>query len=313
MDVQLNITENLKNQFEHYFKLELREGEYFLNPLIGGGMGMEFLDFPGQMEFYHFKKSHFKVPVNMKSINPIDSDWFLIHINLAKTKQNKITKKEYIEFQKHLPIGILLYGAGLEIDTQLPPNIEMELASIHFSHSFLETYFEDWKSIIDISKNLVYEDLDYELENAICKALSNMKNKMACHASVLHFINLFLEKLSTHSKTTNYNELHTEDVKNLFAASVHLRNPIAQSTPSINELASIANMSKTKFKTAFKQLFGSAPLQYRNKIRMEFAREELVANRKTPTEISHELGYSHPSNFTTSYKKYFGELPSSMK
>ncbi len=312
MDIELNITENLKNQFEHYFKLELRKGEYFLNPSIGGGKGMEFLDFPGQMEFYHFKKSYFKVPVNMKSINPVDSEWLLIHINLSKIKQKKRTKNEQIEFQKHLPIGILLYGSGLEIDTKLPPNIEMELASIRFSHAFLETYFDDWKSIIDISKNLVYEDLDYKLENTIYKALSNMKNKMVCHASVLHFMNLFLKKLSTHSRSTNHKELHTVDVKNLFAASVHLRNPIAQSTPSIVELASIAKMSKTKFKILFKQLFGSAPLQYRNKIRMEFAREELITNRKTPTEISHELGYSHPSNFTTTYKKYFGELPSSI-
>lgn len=311
MDVQINITKNLKNQFEHYFKLELNEGEYFLNPSIGGGKGMEFLDFPGQMEFYHFKKSYFKVPINMKSINPVNSNWFLIHINLAKTKQNKTTINEKIEFQKHLPIGILLYGSELEIDTQLPPNIEMELVSIRFSHHFLETYFDDWKSIIDITKNLVYEDLDYKLENAIYKALSTMKNKMACHASVLLFMNLFLEKLSRHSKSTNHKELHTKDVKSLFAASVHLRNPIAQSTPTIDELASIAKMSKTKFKTTFKQLFGSAPLQYRNKIRMEFAREELISNRKTPSEISHELGYSHPSNFTTTYKKYFDELPSS--
>ncbi len=101
MDIELNITENLKDQFEHYFKLELRKGEYFLNPSIGGGKGMEFLDFPGQMEFYHFKKSYFKVPVNMKSINPVDSEWLLIHINLSKIKQKKRTKNEQIEFQKH--------------------------------------------------------------------------------------------------------------------------------------------------------------------------------------------------------------------
>lgn len=311
LNVQLNITENLKDQFEQYFKLELRDGEYFLPPSVGGGRGMQFLDFPGQMEFYHFKKSHFKVPISMKSINPSNSDWFLVHINLGKTKQNKKTKSDTIEFQKHLPIGLLLYGAGLEIDTLLPPNIDMELASIRFSKTFLETYFDDWKSIVDTSKNLVYEDLDYKLENAIYNALSHMPNKMACHASVLHFMNLFLAKLSLHSKSTTHKELHTQDVNNLFSASVFLRNPIAQSTPSIDELASIAKMSKTKFKTLFKQLFGSAPIQYRNKIRMEFAREELVAHRKTPTELSYELGYSHPSNFTSAYKKYFGELPSS--
>lgn len=313
MNVQLNITQNLKSQFEHYFKLKQVNGEYFLNASIGGGMGMRFLEFPGQMEFYHFKKSYFKVPIQMKSINPVNSDWLLIHINLSKIKQQKRTADGLIDFQKHLPIGMLLYGPGLEIDTLLPPNIEMELASIHFSHAFLDSYFDNWKSVVDLTKNLVYDDLDYQLENVLYKALTTMKDKMACHANVLHFMDLFLKKLGAHSKTTNNKGLHSEDVKNLFAASIYLRNPTARTTPSIEELASIANMGKTKFKSSFKQLFGSTPFQYRNKIRMEFAQEELVVNGKSPTELSYDLGFSHPSNFTTAYKKYFGELPSSKK
>ncbi len=311
MDIELNITKNLKNQFQEYFKLKEIQGEYFLGSSIGGGQSMEFVDFPGQMEFYHFKKSYFKIPIRMKSINPIDSEWFLIHINLSKTKQQKKVANELIDFQKHLPIGLLLYGSGLEIDTQLPPNVEMELASIHFHRSFLDTYFENWKNSIDTSKNLVYEDLDYKLENSLNKALFSIRNKIECHANVLHFMNLFFEKIKVHSQTTHHETLHSEDVKNLFKASVYLRNPVAKKIISLEELAFIANMGITKFKTTFKQLFGSPPIQYRNKIRMEFAREEIVARRKTPTEISYDLGYAHPSNFTTAYKKYFGELPSS--
>ena len=310
MDVQLNITKNLKDQFKHYFKLKQVKSEYYLDSNIGGGMGMEFLDFPGQMEFYHFKKSYFKIPIQMKSINPIDSEWFLIHINLTKTKQQKKVKNEFIDFQKHLPIGLLLYGPGLEIDTQLPPNIEMELASVHFHRSFLDTYFENWEDYIDTTKNLVYEDLDFKLEIALNKALFSIRNKIECHANVLHFMSLFFKKISTHSRTIHLETLHSEDLKNLFLASAHLRDPISKETPSVEELASIAQMGKTKFKRSFKQLFGSAPFQYRNKIRMEFAKEELITGRKTPTELSYTLGYAHPSNFTATYKKYFNELPS---
>ena len=248
----------------------------------------------------------------MKSVNPIDTEWFLIHINLSKIKQQKKVKNKLINFQKHLPIGLLLYGPGLEIETQLPPNVEMELASIHFHRSFLDTYFKNWKNSIDTSKNLVYEDLDYKLENALNKALFSIKSKIECHANVLHFMNLFFEKIRAHDRTGHHETLHSVDVKNLFMASAYLRNPLALEILSLDELAAIANMGITKFKTSFKQLFGSAPIQYRNKIRMEFAREEIVARRKTPTEISYDLGYAHPSNFTTAYKKHFGELPSSL-
>ena len=174
-----------------------------------------------------------------------------------------------------------------------------------------DTYFDDWEDTIDTSKNLVYEDLDYKLESALDKALSSIRNKIECHANVLHFMSLFFEKIGAHSRSDKSETLHSEDVKNLFLASALLRNPLSTSIPSIDELAAMANMGMTKFKTSFKQLFGSPPIQYRNKIRMEYAREEIVAKRKTPTEISYELGYAHPSNFTAAYKKYFGELPSS--
>ena len=69
-------------------------------------------------------------------------------------------------------------------------------------------------------------------------------------------------------------------------------------------------MGATKFKSSFKQVFGCAPMQYRNKIRLEYARDEINSHGRSPTEISYLLGYSHPSNFTAAYKKYFGEVPS---
>ncbi|WP_273566745.1 hypothetical protein [Maribacter halichondriae] len=89
MNIELNINKNLKDQFQQYFKLQEVEGEYFLHPSIAGGQPMVFVDFPGQMEFYHFRKSYFKIPIHMKSINPVDSEWFLIHINLSKAPQQK--------------------------------------------------------------------------------------------------------------------------------------------------------------------------------------------------------------------------------
>lgn len=70
-------------------------------------------------------------------------------------------------------------------------------------------------------------------------------------------------------------------------------------------------MGITKFKESFKMVFGLAPLQYRNRIRMEYAREELMNKKQTVSELSYALGYSHPSNFTAAFKRFYGKLPSS--
>ena len=117
MNILLDIKHSLKEQFERQFRLNEIDGEYYLHPSVGAGQGMKFLAFPGQMEFYHFQSAQFSAPVSMKSVNPPDSDWFLLHINLSRVKQRKRVDGEVIDFHKHLPIGILLYGPGLEIDT----------------------------------------------------------------------------------------------------------------------------------------------------------------------------------------------------
>ena len=72
-------------------------------------------------------------------------------------------------------------------------------------------------------------------------------------------------------------------------------------------------MGTTKFKASSHAVFGVAPLRYRNKVRMDYAHDELVPARKRPTDVSYELGYSHPSKFSTALKKQFVQLPSQVR
>ena len=307
MNVTLEINENLLEQFQRLFRLD---DEYHLHPTVGTGLPMKYLQFPGQMEFYHFQASEFAQAIKMKSVNPTDSAWYLIHINLSVAKQRKTVAGQSIEFQKSLPIGMLVYGPGLEIDTLIPPGVTSELASIRFSHSFLDTYFGDWRATLPLGKNLILEDLSYQLEADLYKALNVMDDKLRCHAAILSFLSRVFDRLAEHEKADTHDNLRAEEIEGLFRACALLRSPLSTDVPSLNELASAAHMGRTKFKAAFKQVFGSPPMQYRNRIRMEFAREQIRLNNKTPTEISYLLGYSHPSNFTAAYKKQFGELPS---
>ena len=311
MDVLIDISKNIKDQFVNQFDLvEDPPNTYSMNASLGSGGALSWLEFPGQLEFYHFGATRFRRPIRMKSINPSHTDWYLIHVNLARVKQEKFIGDHKIDFQRHLPIGMLLYGPDLEIVTEIPQDIESELASIRFSRSFLTTYFEHVEDGVQINKSLTYEDLNTELETRLLSALKAIGDKMRCHALILDFMKVFFEKLKRHDSVMNLKKLHPEDLNNLFRVCAQLRDPTAAQVPSLNDLAAQANMGLTKFKVLFKQVFGKSPMGYRNKIRMEFAKKALSVHGKTPSEVSHDLGYAHPSSFTVAYKKYFGELPS---
>ncbi|NAS11320.1 helix-turn-helix domain-containing protein [Poritiphilus flavus] len=310
MRIRLDISKNLKDQFIAGFKLELKGDVYPMNPSLGEGGHMKVLDFPGELEFYHFGSTRFKEPIEMTSVNPATTDWFIIHINLSMVKQEKKVGERLIHFQKYLPIGTLLYGPNLEIFTLIPQDVNSEVTTIRFSRRFLECYFENAGSVIDFDKPLSYEDLDADLESLLFKALQAMNDRLACHALILKFLQNYFRKLKQHEHTEKLEKIHPEDVQSLFKAAKMLRDPLASDIPNLKKLAAMANMGGTKFKTLFKQVFGKPPMEYRNRVRMEFAREEIQIKGRTPSELSHELGYAHPSNFTTAYKKFFGQLPS---
>jgi len=304
--VFIDIQEKLSTQFIEQFDMKFIDGEYIMNPVIGNGT-IDVIEFPSKLEFYHFKSCQFKIPIHMKSVNAIDSDWYLFHINISNVKQVKKVDENSIEFQKHLPIGAIIYGPGIEIETHFKPNQDVELASFRFHKDFLKFYFDEE---IKIEEKVSYEDLDYHLEEKLRLALLHMNHKILCHRYVLEFMALFIDKLKKRERQGKKLNLHAEDIQNLFKSSSHLRNPSAHKLLRVAELAAIANMSISKFKISFKQLFGTSPKRFHHKIRMDYAKNELLANRKTPTQLSYEFGYSHPSNFTSAFKKYFNELPS---
>lgn len=306
--IQLDISQKLYPQFIDQFEMAREGTEYVIHPRFSDG-AMEFIEFPSQLDFYHFKSAVFYTPIFMRSVNPLDTERFVFHINLSQVKQLKKVDGKIIEFQKHLPMGILIYGPALDIETYFEANVNAEVVTFHVHREFLRFYFDN---DFTIEGHLLYEDLDYQMEERLRMALNDMGNKIACHHYVLEFVELLVSKLKRRKEQSDAVKIHMDDVKSLFAASARLRNPVQNSFPSLDELALIAKMSKSKFKMLFKQLFGVSPIQFHHKIRMEYAKDELVTQRKSPRQLSFELGYSHPSNFTTAFKNYFGELPSEM-
>jgi AraC-like DNA-binding protein len=82
--------------------------------------------------------------------------------------------------------------------------------------------------------------------------------------------------------------------------------------PTIQALARSVLMSESKFKKLYKKAFGTSPFEYYQKNRMQKAREMILEGRFTISEIGNMLGYQNLSNFSSSFKKEFSELPSNM-
>lgn len=311
MDVRINIKFDMLPELSKALNSTTQNDLLKIERALGHGHIRRTL-FSDNVEFFHFSFT-FKEDINLTCINPADSDHFLLKVNLSDQLVEKRINENVLENQKYLPSGIIYYSPNTRVDSFYPAGKPIEVALIRFPKSFLTIYFADGEDVfLNIKDKMVYEDLDFNSEKALLQII-HQKHKLKSHSSLLGVLSTFFEKLSRRVTDLNYVNLHPQDNKQLYLAASLLRTPTNNNIPSVEELARTAKMGTTKFKTTFKQVFGNSPKKYHQKIKMEYALEELLKDQKSTKDIAYELGYSHPSKFTRAFKKYYGIPPSKLK
>ncbi len=83
---------------------------------------------------------------------------------------------------------------------------------------------------------------------------------------------------------------------------------------SLNEMASIANMSASTFKRKFKTEFDTTFSRYIMAKRLEKASDSLIRKPKaTIAEIAYDCGFNDPAYFTKSFKKQYDMSPTAYR
>ena len=91
---------------------------------------------------------------------------------------------------------------------------------------------------------------------------------------------------------------------------IQLMNREYNAEHSLSDYADICKMSKFHFLRVFKEITGCSPVEYKNKIRMEHAKE-LLEDTNTPVgEIGLQVGFSSATYFCDAFKKKYGISPS---
>lgn len=84
---------------------------------------------------------------------------------------------------------------------------------------------------------------------------------------------------------------------------------LADTEFSVEVFAREIGMSRSNLHLKLKAITGESATDFIKKVRFGKALKLLEENRYSISEISYEVGFNSPSYFTTSFKKYFGYLP----
>lgn len=77
----------------------------------------------------------------------------------------------------------------------------------------------------------------------------------------------------------------------------------------VEDLAALANMSTSTFHHHFRAMTTLSPLQYQKQLRLQQARQLMLAEHLDATSASFTVGYESPSQFSREYSRLFGAPP----
>jgi AraC-like DNA-binding protein len=87
----------------------------------------------------------------------------------------------------------------------------------------------------------------------------------------------------------------------------------AAENPNLDEIASKAGLSRSRFFEQFKACIGASPQQYLDWARMALATRMLADMDKSVADVALDLGFSAPSHFTRFFSQHMGVPPSDFK
>jgi len=126
--LKLNINRDLAEQFSEQLGVVLENGKFQIdNSFVKGKFSQK--KFPNGVELYHMQ-FNLSVPFSMHSINPLDSDYLLLNINLSNAPMEKEVNNQVLSFQKFLPAGVLFYSPKTEVRSSSPIKEDLEIAIV---------------------------------------------------------------------------------------------------------------------------------------------------------------------------------------
>ena len=105
-----------------------------------------------------------------------------------------------------------------------------------------------------------------------------------------------------------YEEYTERELKCLHLARNILTHELAP-PPSITKLARSVGMAKSTLTKGFKAVFGETLLDYSLGCRMRHALAMMRDQRWSVAKTSEAVGYTHPTSFTTAFRRHFGMRP----
>jgi AraC-like DNA-binding protein len=172
------------------------------------------------------------------------------------------------------------------------------------------------QSLLQNTQPLLFEQMIYpSLQKIADEIMDEVVTESVDETFELFFLKIKAEELICRllmelvkRDETHLYPLNSQDIQTLYKIKeLVLAHP--ETPPVINELAVRANMSPSKLKRLFKQIFGSPIFSYYQAFRMKEAARLLKEEKLLVSDVGYQLGFTNLSHFSRVFNEHIGMKP----
>ncbi|MBY0478606.1 MAG: helix-turn-helix transcriptional regulator [Chitinophagaceae bacterium] len=215
--------------------------------------------------------------------------------------------------------NIFISSSNTELELLYTAGSSIRRLGIYLSPQWITEHFDTGskfqlevllgKNLKIMNKLLINDEMQIKLNKIFHTNLKNDAEKLILKTRVIDLLEDFFSMFfNVPPEIRNKELISKEDINRLKHIEQILSNEDTEKFPSITMLARIAQMSSTKLKLRFKQVYGYRLYEFYNKQRLSKAKE-LIEKGITPKETAYSIGFANVSNFTKSFKKEYGYTP----
>lgn len=221
------------------------------------------------------------------------------------------------EKQKAIP-SVLIATSSINTDGFIPIHTNTAVINIEVDANYLNGLFDlsekspVLRSLLQNTQPLLFEQMIYP---SLQKIVDEIVAESVDETFELFFLRIKAEELICRLLM----ELEKRDEKHLYALNIHDIETIykvkeqmleqLETQPVIKELAVCANMSPSKLKRLFKQIFGNSIFSYYQEFRMKEAARLLKEEKLSVSDVGYQLGFTNLSHFSRVFKEHIGMKP----
>lgn len=179
---------------------------------------------------------------------------------------------------------------------------------IHFSGTEVETLLRQnnlWgNAVYTLNGKTAFPEIITKITREL--QFHTYQYSLMCHA-------YFLELLCSLTRALDSQQSFMAAEQEALVPALDLIHNNSQNDYDISYLAGLCDMSNSHFIRKFKSFTGYPPHRYMSMVRIAYAKEMLLSDDSSVSEIANKLGYDNPLYFSRLFKKYTGTSPSEFK